>query len=59
MGASIHACALGGACNAAGFGNLVVGSTQVGGDGNGLSLPAPWMLDPQDTSKVIVGTCRV
>jgi hypothetical protein len=59
VGVSIHACALGGACNAATFGNLVVGSTQVGGDGNGLSLPAPWMLDPQDTSKVIVGTCRV
>lgn len=57
---SVSECTLGAACNAAGFGTApVIGDAQVLGDGDALNHPAPWILDPQNSAKMIVGTCRV
>jgi archaellum component FlaF (FlaF/FlaG flagellin family) len=56
---SINACTQGAACNKAGFGSPVIGNAQVGNDGYGLTGFAPWILDPQNTANLIVGTCRV
>lgn len=55
----INLCTQGAGCNETGFnaGNPVIGATQVEGDQQ--SIPAPWILDPQDASKIILGTCRV
>ncbi|HEY0795292.1 MAG TPA: choice-of-anchor D domain-containing protein [Acidisarcina sp.] len=58
-GVSIHACNQGDNCSIAGFGPVIIGSAQVGGDGDALPYPAAWILDPQDTAQIIVGTCRV
>lgn len=58
-GVSIHSCTQGEACTISGFGPTIIGSAQVGGDGDALEFPAPWILDPQDTTRIIVGTCRV
>jgi hypothetical protein len=58
-GVSIHACNQGDNCSIAGFGPVIIGSAEVGGDGNALPYPAPWILDPQNTAQIIVGTCRV
>jgi Abnormal spindle-like microcephaly-assoc'd, ASPM-SPD-2-Hydin len=58
FGVSIDLCTEGSSCNQAGF-LSAIGSTQVGGDGDQQSIPAPWILDPQNTANVIVGTCRV
>ncbi|HEX3473087.1 MAG TPA: choice-of-anchor D domain-containing protein, partial [Silvibacterium sp.] len=59
FGVSINRCTEGSGCNITGFAQPVIGNTQVGGDGDQQAIPAPWILDPQDTTKVIVGTCRV
>ena len=37
----------------------VIGGAQVGNDSYGLTGIAPWILDPQNTANLIVGTCRV
>ena len=59
-GVAINLCADGAACTPAGFGSQpVIGDSQVGGDGNQLLLSAAWILDPQDMTNAIVGTCRV
>ncbi|HEY0758411.1 MAG TPA: choice-of-anchor D domain-containing protein [Acidisarcina sp.] len=58
-GVSIHECTAGTACSIAGFGQTIIGSAQVGGDGDALAYPAPWILDPQDSTRIIVGTCRI
>jgi hypothetical protein len=55
----INFCAQGTACNKSGFGLPVIDNTDVGNDGYGLSRTATWILDPQDTANMIVGTCRV
>src|SRR5277367_4101534 len=59
FGVGINRCTEGSGCDIAGFGQAVIASTQVGGDGDQQTIPAPWMLDPQNTANVIVGTCRV
>jgi len=59
FGVGINLCTEGSGCDIAGFGQPVIGSMQVGGDGNQQTIPAPWILDPQDTANVIIGTCRV
>ncbi len=56
---SINQCTQGTACNKAGFGSPVIGNAQVGDDGFGLTETAPWILDPQNSANIIVGTCRV
>jgi hypothetical protein len=59
-GVSIHRCSQTDACNAAAFGPApVVSNTDVGGDGNTMVFPAPFIVDPLNTSHLLVGTCRV
>jgi hypothetical protein len=59
-GVSISSCDHGGACDAAGFaGQWAIGDEQTDNDGESLGEPAVWMVDPQDATKMIVGTCRV
>jgi hypothetical protein len=59
-GVSIYVCGDGGACDANLFpGAAVVGDPQTDSDGETLLNPAAWVLDPQDSTKMIVGTCRV
>ncbi|MGC2635986.1 MAG: choice-of-anchor D domain-containing protein [Acidobacteriaceae bacterium] len=57
FGVGINACTAGTACDVEAFGNVAVGASQV--DDDVQLIPAPWILDPQDTSNVILGTCRV
>lgn len=59
FGVGVNRCTEGSGCDIAGFGQPVIASTQVGGDGDQQTVPAPWMLDPQDSANMIVGTCRV
>ncbi|HEX3438618.1 MAG TPA: choice-of-anchor D domain-containing protein [Pseudacidobacterium sp.] len=56
---SINLCTAGASCNKADFGSPVIGSAQVGNDGFGLTGTAPWILDPQNTTNIIIGTCRI
>ena len=53
---NINHCSLGTGCTNNAF-QQVVGSTQVGSDDG--SFYFPYILDPQDSTKLIVGTCRV
>jgi hypothetical protein len=53
---TILKCALGTACNGAGFFE-VVSSANLGGDQG--AFYTPYILDPQNTSELLVGTCRV
>lgn len=57
FGVGINTCNAGTSCNAAGFGNAVIGAAQTGGDIQ--TIAAPWILDPQDPANLILGTCRV
>jgi hypothetical protein len=57
-GVSLTQCGLGGACAAANFtGAPTIGAAQVGGDA--ALVDAPTLLDPAQTTNVVVGTCRV
>ena len=57
-GVNLKQCALGGSCTAASFvPPATVGEAQVSYDQ--ALLDAPTMLDPGDTTNVVVGTCRV
>jgi hypothetical protein len=62
-GVSIHRCIGGAACSAGNFVPVIDNCDgpschdNIGGDSSGFY--APYMLDPLDASKLIVGTCRV
>ncbi|MHB1023430.1 MAG: choice-of-anchor D domain-containing protein [Acidobacteriaceae bacterium] len=57
-GVSISACGNGAGCTAADFaGQPAIDTVQT--DNDEALLDAPFLLDPQDTSNVIVGTCRI
>jgi hypothetical protein len=59
-GVSIHLCSQSAACTPTAFGsNAVVTDTDVSGDGLTMASPAPFLVDPLDTSKLLIGTCRV
>jgi hypothetical protein len=59
-GVSIYRCAQSAECTAADFGSSpVVGDADVSGDGDAMSTPAPFLVDPLDPSQLLVGTCRV
>ncbi len=59
-GVSISFCGSGGGCLPSTFAALpLIGDAQTEGDGQDLLEPAVWMLDPQDSSSMIVGTCRI
>ena len=53
---NIKKCSSGVSCNNNLF-NVVIGSGNVGGDDGGFYFP--YILDPQSTSSLLVGTCRV
>jgi Abnormal spindle-like microcephaly-assoc'd, ASPM-SPD-2-Hydin len=59
-GVSIHKCSQSGNCTPAGFGvTPVVTDTDVKGDGDTMTAPAPFLVDPLDSTQLLVGTCRV
>jgi len=59
-GVSIYRCSLAGACDTAAFGaNPVVGEADVNGDGSAMAMPAPFIVDPLDSTQLLVGTCRI
>jgi hypothetical protein len=57
-GVGINRCTEGASCTTAGFGNVVIGEAQVQDDFESYGS-APWILDPQNTANLILGTCRV
>lgn len=59
FGIGINLCTSGSTCGVAAFGSPVISSADVGNDGYGQIIPAPWILDPQNSSNIILGTCRV
>jgi len=59
-GVSIHLCAQAGDCSAADFGTQpVVTDQDTGNDGLTMTAPAPFLVDPLDPSKLLIGTCRI
>lgn len=59
-GVSIHACTSSSACTATLFGSTAaVDDTDVNGDGDAMTTPAPFVVDALDHTKLLVGTCRV
>jgi hypothetical protein len=59
-GVSIHLCTSKDLCTPAGFGELpVVSNADVGNDGLIMTQPAPFLVDPVDSSQLIVATCRL
>ena len=59
-GVSIYFCDETSPCTPATFGaSAVVTDADVGGDGYTMPTPAPFLVDPLDTSQLLVGTCRV
>jgi hypothetical protein len=59
-GVSIHLCSQQSPCTQADFGSSpVVNDADVGGDGLTMVEPAPFLVDPLDTSQLLIGTCRV
>jgi hypothetical protein len=67
FGVGINLCTNGSSCDITGFGTQpVIGPAQVSPTGNAnqsdatqQTIPAPWILDPQNTANILVGTCRV
>lgn len=59
FGIGINLCTQGSSCGISGFGSPIVDSADVGDDGYGQIVPAPWILDPQNSGNLILGTCRV
>jgi len=59
-GVSIYKCSQSADCTAADFGTSpVVSDADVSGDGDTMAEPAPFLVDPLDSSQLLVGTCRV
>jgi hypothetical protein len=59
-GVSIYLCSDPSVCTAADFGTApVVDDADVGGDGDTMGSPAPFLVDPLDPTQLLIGTCRV
>jgi hypothetical protein len=59
-GVSIYLCSQTAPCTPAAFGSSpVVADADVGGDGDAMPLPAPFLVDPLDPTQLLIGTCRV
>jgi hypothetical protein len=59
-GVSIHLCSQTTPCTPTVFGSSpVVTDADVGGDGLSMTTPAPFLVDPLDNTKLLIGTCRV
>ncbi len=57
-GVAISECTNGSACTSADF-QPVVDAAQVGAGEASQPLPADWMLDPLDSTQMVLGTCRM
>ncbi len=59
-GVSIYRCSQSAPCTPAAFGSSPsVTDADVGGDGNAMPAPAPFLVDPLDPAQLLIGTCRV
>lgn len=59
-GVSIYRCTNAAGCTATDFGTIpAVSNASVGGDGLTMAVPAPFLVDPLDSSQLLIGTCRV
>jgi hypothetical protein len=59
-GVSIYLCSDPSACTPGDFGTApVIDDDDVGGDGNAMASPAPFLVDALDTTQLLIGTCRV
>ena len=59
-GVAIYRCSQSAPCTAADFGSSpVVTDADVGGDGDSMLTPAPFLVDPVDSTQLIIGTCQV
>ena len=59
-GVSIHLCAQVGSCTVADFGaQPAVTQADAGNDGLTMTEPAPFLVDPADSSQILVATCRL
>ena len=59
-GVAIYLCSQEAACTPADFGaSPVVTDVDVGGDGDTMPTPAPFLVDPADSTQLLIGTCRV
>lgn len=60
FGVAIYRCSQTAPCTPSSFGvSPVVTDADVGGDGDTMPTPAPFLVDPLDTSQLLIGTCRV
>ncbi len=59
-GVAIYVCSQTAPCTASAFGSSpVVTNADVGGDGDTMPTPAPFLVDPSDPSQLLIGTCQV
>ena len=59
-GVAIYLCSDPSACTPSDFGtNPAVDDADVGGDGYVMDSPAPFLVDPEDPTQLLIGTCRV
>jgi hypothetical protein len=59
-GVGIYLCSNQAGCTAADFGSSpVVDSADVSYDGDDMPVPAPFLVDPIDDAKLLIGTCRL
>jgi len=58
-GVAIDLCVNGSSCDAEDFGAPVIGYTQVGEEAYASPQPSPFLLDPQGSPNLILGTCHV
>ncbi len=59
-GVSIFRCSQAGDCTPGAFGSTpVVNDADVAGDGYTMTSPAPFIMDPLDSTQLLVGTCRL
>jgi hypothetical protein len=59
-GVAIYRCSQSAPCTAADFGTSpVVTDADVGGDGATMPIPAPFLVDPVDSTQLLIGTCQV
>jgi hypothetical protein len=59
-GVAIYRCSQSAFCTPDSFGaSPVISDADVGGDGDTMPTPAPFIVDPIDNSQFLIGTCRV
>ena len=59
-GVDIYACSQSGPCTPADFGTSpVVNDADVSHDGEDMSSPAPFLVDPLDSTQLLIATCRL